>query len=69
TDGNIRYDPNMELHINIVCIKCGRIVDYSNKKVKNLWQSIISDLNFKPKGRRIDIYYECETCKNLITKK
>ena len=67
--GNIRYDPNMELHINIVCIKCGGIIDYSNNKVKNLWQSIISDLNFKPKGQRIDIYYECETCKNLDNKK
>ena len=69
SDGNIRYDPNMELHVNIVCIKCGEIIDYSNKKVKDLWQPIISDLNFKPKGQRIDIYYECETCKNLNTKK
>ena len=38
SDGNIRYDPNMELHINIVCIKCGGITDYSNKKIKDLWQ-------------------------------
>jgi len=69
SDGNIRYDPNMELHINIVCIKCGRIIDYNNKKVKDLWQPIIADLNFKPKGQRIDIYYECEICKSLNTKK
>ena len=68
-DDNIRYDPNMELHINIVCIKCGKIIDYSHKGIKDLWQSIISDLDFKPKGQRIDIYYECETCKNLETKK
>ena len=65
SDGNIRYDPNMELHINIICIKCGGITDYSNKKIKDLWQFIISDLNFKPEGQRIDIYYECENCKNI----
>lgn len=68
-DGNIRYDPNMELHINIVCSKCGKIIDYNNEKVKDFWQAIISDLSFKPKGQRFDIYYECETCKNSDTKK
>ena len=52
-----------------MCIKCGRIIDYNNKKVKDLWQPIIADLNFKPKGQRIDIYYECEICKSLNTKK
>ena len=62
-EGSIRYDPNMELHINMVCSKCGKIYDYKAEKVKKLWDSIISDLGFKPKGQRIDIYYECYDCK------
>jgi Fur family peroxide stress response transcriptional regulator len=62
-EGSIRYDPDMELHINLVCSKCGKIEDYKADNVKKLWSAIISDLKLKPTGQRIDIYYECEDCK------
>jgi len=62
-EGSIRYDPDMELHINMVCSKCGKISDYKAENVKKLWSAIISDLGIKPKGHRIDIYYECDDCK------
>jgi len=62
-EGSIRYDPDMELHINMVCSKCGKISDYKAENVKKLWSAIISDLGIKPKGQRIDIYYECDDCK------
>ncbi|MFX1418352.1 MAG: Fur family transcriptional regulator [Promethearchaeota archaeon] len=61
-EGSIRYDPDMEVHINMVCSKCGKISDYKAKNVKELWNNIISDLGIKPKGQRIDIYYECNNC-------
>lgn len=64
-EGSIRYDPDMELHVNMVCSKCGKIYDYKTENVKNLWDTILSELNFKPKGQRIDIYYECDDCKNI----
>ena len=62
-EGSVRYDPDMELHINMVCSKCGKISDYKAENVEKLWSAIISDLGFKPKGQRIDIYYECHDCK------
>ena len=62
-EGSIRYDPDMELHINLVCSKCGKIEDYKAENVKKLWNAIISDLKLKPLGQRIDIYYNCEDCK------
>ncbi|TFG13416.1 MAG: transcriptional repressor [Promethearchaeota archaeon] len=62
-EGSIRYDPNMELHINIVCTKCGHIDDYESKSFNKNWKELISNLNFEPKGQRIDLYYECEKCK------
>ena len=62
-DGSIRYDPDMALHINMVCSKCGKIHDYKAEKVEKLWSAILSDLEIKPKGQRIDIYYECDDCK------
>ena len=62
-EGSVRYDPDMELHINMVCSKCGKISDYKAENVEKLWSAIISDLKIKPKGQRIDIYYECDDCK------
>ena len=61
-EGSVRYDPDMELHINMVCSKCGKISDYKAENVKKLWRVIISDIGIKPKGQRIDIYYECDDC-------
>lgn len=62
-ESSIRYDPDMELHINMVCSKCGKIYDYKAENVKKIWSVIISDTGIKPKGQRIDIYYECDDCK------
>lgn len=64
-DSSIRFDPDMELHINMVCSKCGKIYDYKAENVKKMWDNIISDIGFKPKGQRIDIYYECDDCKEI----
>jgi Fur family peroxide stress response transcriptional regulator len=63
-EGRIRYDPNMELHINMVCTNCGHIKDYKSETFNSSWKELISQLDFKPKGQRIDLYYECEKCKN-----
>ncbi|MFX1303041.1 MAG: Fur family transcriptional regulator [Promethearchaeota archaeon] len=63
TEDRVRYDPDMGLHINMVCTKCGKIYDYKAEKVKQLWNIIISDIGIKPLGQRIDLYYECDNCK------
>jgi Fur family peroxide stress response transcriptional regulator len=62
-EGSVRYDPDMELHVNMVCSKCGKISDYKSEKVEKFWSAITSDLKIKPKGQRIDLYYECDDCK------
>jgi len=62
--GSIRYDPDMELHVNMVCSKCEKIFDYKTENVKNLWDVILSEINIKPEGQRIDIYFECDECQN-----
>ena len=68
-DGSIRYEPNMELHINLVCRSCVKIHDYKPENIEIFWKKIISNLEFKPEGQRIDIYYQCEECKNSVIKK
>jgi len=53
----------MDIHVNLVCSKCGKIDVYKAENVIKLWNAIISNLGLKPIGQRIDIYYECEECK------
>lgn len=62
-EGSVRYDPDMDLHVNMVCTNCGKITDYKTDKVEKLWNALISDIGIKPKGHRIDLYYECDDCK------
>ena len=50
----------MDIHVNLVCSKCGKIEDYKAENVKKLWDAIISNLNLNPIGQRIDIYYVCK---------
>jgi len=64
TGSSIRYDPDTELHINMVCTKCGQIHDYKPNNLKELWEKILSQINIEPEGQRIDVYYECIDCKN-----
>ena len=62
-ESSVRYDSNMDLHINMVCTNCGYIEDYKSDAFRLHWKQLISKLNFKPKGQRIDLYYECDKCK------
>ncbi|MBD3350040.1 MAG: transcriptional repressor [Candidatus Lokiarchaeota archaeon] len=62
-EGPVRYDPNTAVHINMVCTKCGSIIDYRAKDVETWWNELIEKLDAQPVGQRIDIYYLCEKCK------
>ena len=62
-EGSLRYDPDMDLHINMVCLKCGKIYDYKAEDFNDHWLNIVSNIGVNPIGQRIDIYYECEECK------
>lgn len=57
-----RYDPDISLHINIICKNCGRIQDFEADSVKEFWSQIIQELGFIPVGQRLDIYRYCEQC-------
>ena len=61
-DGIVRYDPDMNLHINLVCLVCGKIRDYKPQNIELIWKKMLSNLEVKPKGQRIDIYYKCSEC-------
>lgn len=59
-----RYDPNVGLHINMICTTCDAIKDFHPENISDWWHEMEIKLDVKPVGQRIDVYYRCESCKN-----
>ena len=62
-----RYDPKTSPHINIICKNCGKVEDYNTEDTERLWHKIVDSLGFKPIGQRIDVYRNCDQCKESTT--
>ncbi|MEM2911765.1 MAG: Fur family transcriptional regulator [Candidatus Bathyarchaeia archaeon] len=63
SQGQIRYDPNMTPHINLVCSKCSTIIDLDDPAVQSIIKRIADAKKFQVNGQRLDIYGICERCK------
>jgi Fur family peroxide stress response transcriptional regulator len=62
-EGQIRYDPNTDLHINLVCSRCSDIKDATSETLKGAWSEIIKETGIQPHGQLVNIYYLCEKCR------
>ena len=58
-DGTVRYDPDTDLHVNLVCTGCGKIYDYKPPNIEGVWKELLSSLQIQPEGQRIDVYHKC----------
>lgn len=58
-----RYDPNLNPHHHIHCVKCGTVVDFYNAPFDNL--KIPSDITrkFKITGKRVVLMGICARCR------
>jgi Fur family transcriptional regulator, peroxide stress response regulator len=61
-NGTTRYDPNVDLHINMICLHCGKIIDVEEPTLKETIDKIAKRKGFKITGQRIDIYGVCKPC-------
>ena len=62
--GQTRFDPNLEAHINFVCRLCGNIQDSEDAALKELVKKASAKANFSPTAQRIDVYGVCGQCTN-----
>jgi Fur family peroxide stress response transcriptional regulator len=63
-DEKTRFDPNMQPHINLICLKCKRIKDVIDPKVEEFVKQFFDKSGFKREGQRIDFYGICTDCQN-----
>jgi Fur family peroxide stress response transcriptional regulator len=60
--GQTRYDPYLEPHINLVCLNCGKIQDINEPAVKEVIKTVSTKTQFTPTTQRIDVYGVCQQC-------
>ena len=62
-----RYELKSDTHHHhIVCVQCGKIVEFQNNKIENLILDVIKKHKFQPKHHIIELYGECgnKSCTN-----
>jgi Fur family peroxide stress response transcriptional regulator len=66
--GQARFDSYMNPHINLICLKCGKITDLDDFTSKEITTKVVAATKFKPSGQRIDVYGTCQKCSNTKQK-
>ena len=59
-----RYEPNMDPHVNLVCIACENVMDADSgqEAVVRLKNRILNESNFQVAWQRVDFYGWCPNC-------
>jgi Fur family peroxide stress response transcriptional regulator len=60
--GQARFDSYMNPHINLICVKCGKITDIDDVTAEEIAKKVAAVTKFKPNGQRIDVYGMCQQC-------
>jgi Fur family ferric uptake transcriptional regulator len=51
-------------HDHLICVKCGRIIEFKNDKISKLENEICQKYDFKPTERKMSIKGYCKKCQN-----
>lgn len=68
-NGTAKYEFNSEQsqeqkpHFHLICMKCGKIIDYSYGEINKIYRIIEKDINFKIKNVDGKFYGYCDECK------
>ena len=59
-----RYDANLGLHANLVCVSCGSVVDadIGHTEIAHLKEELVNKANFEVASQRVDFYGWCPQC-------
>ncbi len=50
-------------HDHIICLGCGKIIEFNNERMERIQNYIAKQFNFEPKFHRFEMYGYCEKCK------
>jgi Fur family peroxide stress response transcriptional regulator len=59
-----RFDSYVEPHINLVCLRCGKIRDVNDPAAREMVAGIAATAEFTRTGQRLDVYGICKMCRS-----
>ena len=64
-DGQARYEPVTaeEHHDHLICLKCGTITEFENKKIERLQEDVAKQHGFEVKNHKLELYGYCIKCR------
>jgi Fur family peroxide stress response transcriptional regulator len=60
--GDTRFDPYVDPHLNLICEKCGNIRDVDNEQLRDVIQKVTKQTKFSLSGQHFVLYGLCERC-------
>ncbi|MFZ5814681.1 MAG: Fur family transcriptional regulator [Bacillota bacterium] len=61
-DGAVHYELDTDTHVNVVCVRCKKIVDLHHLKGSGLEESVVQHTGFRLVGGQVLYYGFCPTC-------
>jgi Fur family transcriptional regulator, ferric uptake regulator len=64
SDGETRYEPTARgnHHDHLICLGCGKIIEFENEALEALQGSIAERYHFKVFHHRMELYGQCADC-------
>ncbi len=64
-DGAVtRYEIKHEHHDHLVCVRCGKIIEFQCQKIEEAQKAVAQDYNFLILRHRHELYGHCENCRD-----
>lgn len=65
-DNMTRYESSYkrQVHDHLICVDCGRIVEFTNTKIKSLPEEISNELGFDVESYSFNIFARCKNIKD-----
>jgi Fur family peroxide stress response transcriptional regulator len=58
-----RFDSYMEPHLNVICLKCGQVIDIDDPSVRSIIDRAAAKTKYTFTEQRFDIYGICGKCR------
>ena len=64
-DGQARYEAvtTEEHHDHLICLKCGTITEFENRKIERLQEDVAKQHGFEVKNHKLELYGYCKKCR------
>ena len=65
-DGLTRYEIAHEHHDHLVCVRCGKIIEFECRMIESTQNEIAERYGFQVLRHRHELYGHCETCRDAV---